>query len=203
MKRNIILITLVCAIAGTGIIAYLSNKKDDNIPIYYNQASYVYDLSSPEKAIGATNYTFIGKVNSIKGVEYRDPVEIELNADGSKKKVITDPYTIYNVEVIENIKGNLVKEIELVEYGGYSKDMNAYIYFEGMSGFKENHYYIFMAFAVRQDGELQITSPDLYVDLGTNIDNLSKNKKYQEYITAFGNQIIPEGYNDLTSKYNK
>lgn len=56
--------------------------------------------------------------------EYRNEVIID-NADN--QEVFYDPYTVYEIEVIKNIKGNLGEEkiVELMRFGGLDKDGNS------------------------------------------------------------------------------
>lgn len=204
MKRNFMIALSISIFLLIGAVTIMVNKKTNyKIPTYYSHATYAYDMSTPETIIGATNYTFVGKVKYAKATEYRYPFEKEITPDGSKTKTISDPYTIYSVEVIKNIKGNLVDEIELVERGGFSEDLKSYVYFDNMAGLEQNHYYLFMAFAVTNGGELQITSPYSYVDLEINdADEIDNNDIYLKYKEAYKNQIIPIGYLDYKTKYD-
>lgn len=57
-------------------------------------------------------------------------MEVEENASGTLKKEITDPYAVYNVEVMENIKGylNVGEDIEIVQNGGLNKDKKVIVF---------------------------------------------------------------------------
>lgn len=74
------------------------------MPIYTTSAMWVYDGSTPEKAMGISDYAFVAKVDKILRTEYKNPVEIEITANGEKKEMVYDPYTVYEITVIENIK---------------------------------------------------------------------------------------------------
>lgn len=65
MKKNILVIILVIIlILELGIISlnYFLSKKLENLPIEIIQGSMVYDMTTPEKAIGAVDNVFVGKV---------------------------------------------------------------------------------------------------------------------------------------------
>lgn len=111
-------------LVGFTFICYQKTEKVD----YYNGrrveyilAVYSHDTTSPEKAIGISD---VGIVKQILRTEYRNEVIID-NADN--QEVFYDLYTVYEVEVIKNIKGNLgeAKIVELMRFGGLDKDGNS------------------------------------------------------------------------------
>ena len=133
-NKNILLIVIL--IIFISVIYYVSTivlKKDSNetLPTYYTHAIYASDTSMPENAIADSAYAFIAKINSISRTEYRDPVQVETSADGSQTKTVYNPYTIYNISVVDNLKGNLVtnQDIELEQMGGISSKGDAYMSF--------------------------------------------------------------------------
>jgi len=141
---------------------------NNNLPIDYYAASYAYSLATPEKAIGGTDYTFIAKVNGIVRTEYRHPVEVPDSPDGSRTKIVYDPYTIYDVTVIENIRGNLIKtkNIEIEQAGGLNKDGKYYIFPENTGLLNIGEYYIFSTLSSIIDGTLRVERPEMMILLG-------------------------------------
>ena len=191
---SVILILLVSFLTIYQLNSFLSSKE---IPILYSHATYAYDLSTLEMAVGAVNYVFVAKVDSISRTEYRNPVEVETNSDGSKTKTVAEPYTVYEVSVINNIKGELKEKIELVQMGGFSKDDNSYVLLDGTELLEEGKYYIILAYAVSENGELQINSKYTYVKLNVNSEeDINKNEIVLKYISAYENQIIPSEKKD-------
>ncbi len=137
MKKNRLKIIIITSVISLTIIlgVVLANSFSGNkllkkfyngLPVEYSLASYMYDTATPEKAIGISDYVFVAKVNEIARTEYKYPVEAEISLNKKIKR--TTPYTIYNISVIKNIKGELVtsKPIEFMQYGGLSEDGKSY-----------------------------------------------------------------------------
>ena len=198
-------------------------EKYANLPINYSEyyASYAYDNSTPEKAIGGVDYVFVGKVNKIIRTEYKFPTQSVI--DGEIKTVYM-PYTIYNVTVTDNIKGELITNtnIELSQMGGLKEDEQSYLFLKGMGLLSNENYYIFLAYT-QEDGTLLIDNANSIVSLGE-LNNTEKNEIKQvietdatipqttknpeitpidiiyKYKEAYKEQIIPEGKTILKSK---
>lgn len=195
VKIIVIYILIILTITSLSItMVILVNKEKLNttettyyngLPIYYNHASYAYDTSTPEKAIGASDYTFVAKVNGIIRTEYRNPVEMEVNKDGTKTQIVSDPYTIYDVTVIKNIKGNLIttQNIEVEQIGGITQDGKSYVFLEDTKLLTIGDYYILLAFVPFEKGTLQINNPDTILSLGT-ITELDTTKAIDTIISA-------------------
>lgn len=134
------------------------------LPVNYTAATYAYDTSSPEKATGVADYVFIGKINKILRTEYRHPTQV---VKEGQEVTVYDPYTIYSVDVIKNIKGNLTKKssIELIQHGGLMSDKQSYSFMEGMDYLYENNYYIFLTYTA-SDGRMGISCRTSAVLLG-------------------------------------
>lgn len=150
-----------------------------DLPINYATVQYEYDMSTPEKTIGVADYAFIGKINGILRTEYRNPSEGIIN---DKLQIITEPYTIYSVSVISNIKGELTttENIEVAECGGLNENMQSYTFLEKMGLLNVGEYYILMPY-VESDGTLGLSHPKSIIALG-NIeeDNTIKTVKTQK-----------------------
>lgn len=200
-------------------IAY-EDEDYKNLPISYSSATYGYRTDSPEKAMGVADYAFIAKVNGIVKTEYRFPSTVY--RDGVPT-VIYDPYTVFSVEVIENIKGEItkIKNIEVVQHGGITSDGSRIELLEGMKLLEVGEYYILLPYTAA-DGRMGISNPTSIVHLGEvtekevatfrNIDNIKssandlnittkEDKKIGEnpediikiYINAAEKEEIPEG----------
>jgi len=169
---TIILITTMITINSNKSnteIAYnnKSNIETDyykGLPVEYRSGSYL-DVSTPKKAIGASEYVFIAKINSILRTEYRYPTEI---ADGLRTKTVSDPYTIYSVTVIENIKGNLIKtiDIEVEQMGGMAEDNKSYSFLEDTGLLNIGEYYILLACVPFEKELAEINIPGTFIPLG-------------------------------------
>lgn len=181
---SIILISIILLVFNNIVLTDRSNSRE--LPIYYTHSTYLHDTGTPEAAITVADYAFIAKINNIERTEYRHPVEIELNADGSRTKTIYSPYTIYNITVIENIKGNLTteKNIELEQVGGLDKGSNFYTFPEGTGLLNIGEYYILLAYAPFENGNIQINRPTSIVSLGSIENELNNSNTIKNIISA-------------------
>lgn len=190
-----------------------TDEEYKNLPINYTSASYVYDTSSPEKATGVADYSFVAKIKGVIRTEYRNPAPAV--HDGVEVTVY-NPYTVYDVEIIENIKGELdkSKNIEVVLHGGVSEDGKSCTFLEGLDFFNVGEYYILLPYTAT-DGRLGISNRTSIVSLGKlseteakSIDSIDKLAIYntdtkengrnsytdtiKTYINAEKNPIVPE-----------
>mgnify|MGYP006982368195 FL=1 len=132
--------------------------------------------------------------------QYRNVITTE-DEKGNPKEV-GSPYTNYTIQVLENIKGELItdKPIPIVKQGGISEKQDAIYLFENDSLPSENSIYIFLAYA-QEDGSLLISGPNSNVMCNDSnmysINSVSEEKsvtEYDEFITykdANDNEIIP------------
>lgn len=182
-------------------ITLISNNRDtqfsgefyNGLPIEYKHTSYALNVSTPEKAIGASRYVFVTKINSILRTEYLNPTKVESGLFSTE--TVYDPYTVYSIDVIQNIKGELItsEPIELMQNGGLSKDGESYIFVEDSRPLNVGEYYIILTGAIEDGGILEVTNPDRIVSLGKievnvlqNIinGNITENMKADEVING-------------------
>lgn len=215
MKKKyfiIIIAILFCIALGILMGIKTSDKKNEKYT-YYNglpvnkvHAMFMYDTSTPEIAIGVSDYVFVAKVNKILRTEYKNPVTIETSLTTSK--VVTTPYTVYSIDVIKNIKGELITtdSIEYMQYGGLNQDKKSYTFLEGGELLKEGEYYILMVNTWECDGGIiEIGDPNRIISLGESYIQNQKNNSniIDNYISAYKNQIIPDSKpNGYISKYD-
>ena len=221
MKKNkiffvILAIVLVLAIVIVTIMQLYYKKSIEQsnlelyngLPVNISRATYMYDTSTPEKAVGISDYVFVAKINEITRTEHRNPITVETGLFSSK--TITTPYTFYSIEVIKNIKGELItsEPIEYMQYGGLNEDGKSYTFMEGTELLETGKYYIIMADTFGEDGgDINVTEPNRRILLEdvNNIEDVENSELVKRYEEAYKNEIIPEGFdtNDrYTSKYD-
>lgn len=207
-------------IASVNNVSYSKEYKESDykeLPIDYSRASYAYDTTTPEKAMGVADYAFIGKVTGVLRTEYRFPATV-YSEEG--EKVVYTPYTVYSVEIIENIKGDLVKakNIEVVQHGGITSDGEKIELMEGMKLLNVGEYYILLPYT-SSDGRMGISCSTSIVPLGqlsegeqnsiSSIENIKTSINassvedrridgnaadiVNKYVKVYENQIVPEG----------
>lgn len=212
MKKKILFV-IIGIVLGFAIISFgfftksrefvqNSTKTLNGLPVYESSGIMAYNMSNINEAVGAVEYVFVAKINNIDRTEYRNSMEVESNADGSLKKEIADPYTVYTIEVIENIKGNLVigENIELVQNGGLNQDGKSYTFLDGGSLLEVGQYYVILAFVPSSaEGELLIHNKYTYEKININADsvssydlNLNENAVVNKYKSAYDNEIVPD-----------
>lgn len=154
---------LVCIMLIFGFQATRKSKSvsadDSVIPISRIQGSFVINVDDQRELAAFADYVFVGEVLKNEGYEYRHPVAME---DGNGNEIMRgSPYTNYTVQVLENIKGNLImdKGIPIVKEGGLSEDGSCYEMFEDDELPVEKGIYIFYAYA-QKDGSLLLSGPN-------------------------------------------
>lgn len=115
---------------------------------------FAVDINDPHELVGFADYYFVAEVISQINTEYRHPIILE----GGKE--ITSPYTKYKVKVLNNIKGELPldEEIVVTKAGGVSEDGELLLY-EDDALLEEGKTYIITASA-QEDGSLLISGPN-------------------------------------------
>lgn len=121
---------------------------------------WIFDIGDENKVVGFHDYVFVGEVKKVVGTGYSD-VDF---SDGLK--MFSQPYTQYEVRVIENLKGELKtdRDIPLTKHDG------AYLFGKRVSMMKGDNLpdvgecYIFICSA-DEDGELNIGSFSSFCDI--------------------------------------
>ena len=195
-KKFIIMSVIFVLIIVVAVGVYLFYISISRIPQVTDL--YSYDTSIPEQAVGISDYVFVAKVNGIARTDYIDTGSVELSTTSNKK--IESPYTVYDIEVVKKIKGELLtsEPIEFMQYGGVNED-----------GFLETgKYYILLVNTFREDGGTLETSDQnriilLYdVENDEDVENSELVKRYEE---AYKNEVIPDGFEQedrYISKYD-
>ena len=218
-KRLIISISIfVCISIGIATALYqnkfdsktLANQEFYNgLPVNTDEAMFMYDISTPEKAVGASDYVFIAKVNEVLRTEYKNSINVEVGLN--KKIKISTPYTFYSINVLKNIKGELVtsEPIEFMQYGGLNEDGKSYTFIEeGSKLLEPNKYYIIMACAWGGDGGIiEASRINNIIELEENYNPTIKNSSalIEKYENAYKDEIVPidNNGNNITKSMSK
>lgn len=166
---------------------------DKNTPIEVVElrGSYAIDVNDTRCRVGFADYVFVGEIIEVIGTEYRHH---ELDTEGNIIEETGSPYTEYKVKVIENIKGELTidKEIVLYQAGGLSFDNSAIHVYEDDKLMASEKTYIIET-SVQSDGSLLASGPNNNTEISrTARTSLSKNEKYSSYVDDANNEIIYE-----------
>jgi hypothetical protein len=166
-KRNIITVGIVgmalLLVLSTYLILSNSTQSADSaetagLPISYRHGDFLVDTDEPREVVGAADYYFVARIESLDSTEYRNAVTIETQ-NGYKE--VSDPYTNYTITVIHNIKGNLEQAtpIQITKAGGVTQDGSSIALYENDMLPEVGYYYVISAFA-QQDGSLLISGPN-------------------------------------------
>jgi hypothetical protein len=168
-----------------------------DLPIMRISGSYIIDVDNLNELVGDASYVFVAKVIREDGNEYRDHVTKESENGGTE--TFGRPFTNYSVNIIENIKGNLITEdtIPLRKSGGLYEDGSGYAIFEDDELPVVGETYIFFANA-DFDGVPLVSGPNsnpkIDIPAKTKTVNIEKivkdSKKVTEIKDATKTQVI-------------
>ena len=175
--KSIIIITVVLVVLLAGIsisMDFVEKKLESKIfplkdPISVINAEYqrtvacvdwAFDVSDKRKVVGFHDYVFVGEVKKVVGTGYTD-VDF---SDGMR--LFSQPYTQYEIRVLENLKGELVtdRNIPLTKHDGAYFFGKRVSMMEGDSLPDEGECYIFICIA-DENGELNIGNFSSFCDI--------------------------------------
>lgn len=128
MKRTVIKIcgyvVFVLLVLGSFFIK-CDKEYSRNLNTSMIYANYDYDINNLEEVIKRADCVFVGKVLSIDGYMYENPVEIEL--ENGETNIQYDTYTKYTIDVEKCMKGEIKKgrNSNICKFGGLEKDGNS------------------------------------------------------------------------------
>lgn len=165
--KKIIIVGAIAIVVLTSGLLYFLNLNNINKPngkVEY-ESVYIQEETNPYYQIGYADYVFVGKV--IK----------------ENERFITDfgsPRTTYQITVIDNLKGNLQEDIEVIYPGGYNSEGTLILsrgdYIVDESLLDINKTYIFVGIGQSRGGILLQT---LYTDTPYSEEN---KEKFMDYI---------------------
>lgn len=166
VKKIIIVGAIAIVVLTSGLLYFLNlnNTYKPNGKIEYENV-YIKEETNPYYQIGYADYVFVGKV--IK----------------ENERFMTDfgsPRTTYQITVIDNLKGNLQENIEVIYPGGYNADGTLILsrgdYIVDESLLDINKTYIFVGIGQSRGG---ILLQSLYTDTPYSEEN---KEKFMDYI---------------------
>ena len=177
-KILILIISIFIIIVSISVVIFNINKPSKTYEDYNEKyghlprnevfTDYVVNMGNTEIVVDFYPYVFIAKVNKIIGTDYREPIEIEITPDGSVTETIYKPYTLYDISVIENIKGEIIKnENIIIEQAGGVSQNHDYIDFSKNEEFlRENYYYILLPYSPTDTDGLILENGHNIIELG-------------------------------------
>lgn len=166
VKKIIIVGAIAIVVLTSGMLYFLNlnNTYKPNGKIEYENV-YIKEETNPYYQIGYADYVFVGKV--IK----------------ENERFMTDfgsPRTTYQITVIDNLKGNLQEDIEVIYPGGYNSEGTLILsrgdYIVDESLLDINKTYIFVGIGQSRGG---ILLQALYTDAPYSEEN---KEKFMDYI---------------------
>lgn len=121
---------LVGGIIGGGAVSLLRSQPD--FSMRYTEASSAFDVSNDRVLAGWADNVFSGKVTAKLGQE-------------TVSETSDYPLTLWSVEVISNIKGNLTGTVTVAQQGGYLKDSNTLMLMEDDTLLAPGQEYLFVS----------------------------------------------------------
>ena len=187
MKRYCSIVLPVVVLVLFVFSEYMGRK---NPKIAWIYVDYMIDMDDKRAVVGFMDYTFVGAVERQLRTEYRP--------DGDHNPM---PYTIYNIKVLKNIKGELSTEesITVAKYGGLKKNKKVIKLEKGDALLEVGKVYIFNMY-VTNDGSPTIGGAHCSVMLEDSINTayasgtwdpsiLDNSELVKEYEDAFKNQL--------------
>lgn len=157
-----------------------------NGKIVYNHVTLTIDETNLYEYVGSVDYVFVGQV-----------------VDAAYLIKDVDQKSTYQIHVVENLKGELVENIEVSKHGGLLKDGTMVLYesdFIQETGLPQvNETYLFMAFG-QSDGSLLLS--EFYGNVAYDETNYSEYKKYVENEIALDRKRFLSIY-DCQNQTNK
>jgi|AGTN01.1.fsa_nt_gi hypothetical protein len=184
----ILIIVLLLSVCGVGLYFGLREKEPKIIRM---EGDFAIDMSDKNQVVGSSDYVFVGYVNKLETTIYKYDSQ--------------SPYTIFNVRILKNIKGNLKLNIDIPiqKDGGIAKDKKSIDLYENDVLPEQNKTYVFIAYA-QSDGSLLLSGPASNIILEESViksvknnmtdfeivnEKLENSAVIDEYTEAFVNQV--------------
>lgn len=146
-------------------------------------ATFLYDIEIPNEVVNQNDFVFVGKVTK------------HLYTTTDMDKTIL-PLTYYEVELLDNIKGEIERKIVLCNFGGYAEDGYLYMLEENTLPIVDE-IYIFIV-SQKPDGSFLIEHEFQKVQISIlNKNSILENNMVKLYSTIQSNQLKEKEKGDL------
>ena len=125
----------------------------NGLPVYYCGSCYCVDVESMAETVNHADYVFVGTVANHLSESYKNA--IPLTDEDGNNEMWGEPYTNYEISVLNNIKGSLSGNVNIQKFGGLDQSGDFYIIPEGDIILDEGNTYIFFAYE-QEDGSLVV-----------------------------------------------
>ena len=155
MKRIILLAAAFIIVTTVACQNDESTNESQALPVNHIETDFAIDHDDPYELVGFSDHYVAAEVIEEVRTDYR-------HSSANDPEGI--PYTLYRIQVIENIKGTLPEdeEIEIFKSGGITEDNESLLLYNGDSLPVAGRTYV-MAAAVQQDGSLLLSGPNTNV----------------------------------------
>ena len=184
---------------GTGASIYSTPAgSHEGLPVYYSCSSYFIDVNSLSATTNHADYVFVGTISEYLDESYKN---YEHMTDLNGNTVMWgEPYTNYQVSVLQNIKGNLSGNIFIQKFGGLDQSGDFYIIPEGDIILEEGNTYIFFAYE-QDDGSLIVRGKNSTLAYTQQIEQ-NVLSAYNEDVTSLQSSNLTETQHRIVGEYN-
>lgn len=184
MKRKIAVL-LICILGIVCLTAcFPSHDKakellgTNDLPKQPVEADWFFNKNSLELCVGNAGYVFVGQATDYIRTEHDDGT----------------PYTFYKLKVLENLKGNLRTDVDIVfrKEGGITKSGRRFWIYEGDALPKIGNYYVFILRSMDGIG-LFAGGPNTNLPLKLPDGDYHDEANYKKTLLAIENQEVPPG----------
>ena len=173
-----------------------SGKNTDDLPVIPIQTVWVFSPDNYQEMVGGHAYVFVGVVRSNDGTT---AITKHIDKNDPTSGSYSDIYTNYTIEVIENIKGSLMPEVEVVKRGGVSPSGDYIELYEGDSLPEVGEKYIFIA-GVDSHGQLYLGMPNTNIPYSD--DELEKIKQAYEHQVEIRSNHLKSKYDTANQQFS-
>jgi len=166
-----------------------------NLPVSYGTSAWLFDANNLSSIIGYVDYVFVGRVKDFIGTNYEYSYDKEGNIIDSINPM---PYSVFNIEIIKNVKNNLNNTVEVIKTGGLRKDGKSVVMVGDNTLPDIGGIYVFYAIA-QKDGTLVLTGENrhatIFIDTDSNDimilrSSVEGSKEYSNLVDAFNSEIV-------------
>lgn len=199
MKREL---TSFFIVLGIVLVFTGCSKKNDiskidekhEMKTTYMEATYGIDVNNKEIMVGDADYVILANVIKERDTVYLNaPVIEDENGEEMVMQEYATPYTYYDVEVLQSIKGNLEvnSTMRILKAGGIIG--NESFQYEGDNLLEKGKNYILLMYT-QPDGSIRVVGANSSIEVENSLNSKSSydlnDSVVNEYINAHENEIV-------------